>query len=194
MMLALAAAVIAAAPVQTAPAVKAPATKSAAAKAAAPRTEAPAAAITPMAERVVVLAALNKRNGTTQDFTAHPGDTLRFATLTIRVRACETTPPWEQKQTAAYLQVDDAPAQVRTATAAKVKRVFSGWMFAESPSLNPLQHPLYDVWVKSCTMRFPETGPDTLVVGRAVTSQSRAAQSAPPRSPDLAKAPSSKTL
>ncbi len=187
MMLALAAAAVAAAPVQAVPAAKPPV-----AKAAPPRSveaPAPAAAITPMAERVVTLAALNKRNGTTQDYTAHPGETLRFATLTIRVRACETTPPWEAKQTAAYLQVDDAPAQVRTATAAKVKRVFSGWMFAESPSLNPLQHPLYDVWVKSCTMRFPETGPDTLVVGRAVTSQSKAA-----KSPDTVKAPSSKTL
>ena len=151
------------------------------------------AAPTPMAERVVALAALNKRNGTTQQFSAHPGDTLRFATLTIRVRACETTPPWEARQTAAYLQVDDLPVQVRTAAAAKPKRVFSGWMFAESPSLNPLQHPLYDVWVKSCTMRFPETGPDTLVAGRsqspAPTSQSRAA-----KSPDAVRAPSSKTL
>ncbi len=184
MMLVLAAAAVAAAPVPAAPAPKpaAPATREA-------KKPEPATAITPMAERVVTLAALNKRNGTTQDFTAHPGDTLRFATLTIRVRACETTPPWEAKQTAAYLQVDDTPAQVRTATAAKVKRVFSGWMFAESPSLNPLQHPLYDVWVKSCTMRFPDTGPDTLVVGRAVTSQSKAA-----KSPDVAKAPSSKTL
>jgi len=145
-------------------------------------------AVTPMAERVVAIAALNKRNGTTEQFAAHPGDTLRFATLTIRVRACETTPPWEARQTAAYLQVDDAPVQVRT-TVPKTKRVFSGWMFAESPSLNPLQHPLYDVWVKSCTMRFPETGPDTLVVGRAATSQSRAA-----KSPDAPKAPSSKTL
>lgn len=169
MMLALAAAVIAAAP--------------------APAKAAPVTAITPMAERVVDLAALNKRNGTTRQFSAHPGDTLRFATLTIRVRACETTPPWEAKQTAAYLQVDDLPAQVRTAIAAKPKRIFSGWMFAESPSLNPLQHPLYDVWVKSCTMRFPETGPDTLVVGRAATSQSKAA-----KSPDAPKAVSSKTL
>ncbi len=185
MMLALAAAAVAAAPVPAAPAPRPAAPAAREAK----TPEAPAAAITPMAERVVTLAALNKRNGATQDFTAHPGDTLRFATLTIRVRACETTPPWEAKQTAAYLQVDDTPAQVRTATAAKVKRVFSGWMFAESPSLNPLQHPLYDVWVKSCTMRFPDTGPDTLVVGRAVTSQSKAA-----KSPDVAKAPSSKTL
>ncbi len=149
----------------------------------------PATAVTPMADRVVEVAALNKRNGTTQQFSAHPGDTLKFATLTIRVRACETTPPWEARQTAAYLRVDDAPAQVRTPTAPKPKRVFSGWMFAESPSLNPLQHPLYDVWVKSCTMRFPETGPDTLVVGRAATSQSKAA-----KSPEAPKAPSSKSL
>lgn len=145
--------------------------------------------VTPMAERVVRLAALNKRNGQTQEFTAHPGDTLRFATLTVRVRACETTPPWEARQTAAYLQIDDAPAQVRTATVHAPRRVFSGWMFAESPSLNPLEHPLYDVWVRSCTMRFPDTGPDTVVEGRSAASQSKAA-----KSPDAAKAASSNPL
>jgi len=188
MMSLLAAAAVAAAPVAPTAASSATPKTSTAAKAAGAKSAAVATAVTPMAERVVAIAALNKRNGTTEQFAAHPGDTLRFATLTIRVRACETTPPWEARQTAAYLQVDDAPVQVRT-TVPKTKRVFSGWMFAESPSLNPLQHPLYDVWVKSCTMRFPETGPDTLVVGRAATSQSRAA-----KSPDAPKAPSSKTL
>ena len=146
------------------------------------------ATITPMAERVVRLAALNKRNGATQEFTAHPGDSFRFATLTVRVRACETTPPWEARQTAAYLQIDDTPVQVRT-RAQVVRRVFSGWMFAESPSLNPLEHPLYDVWVRSCTMRFPDTGPDTVVEGRSAASQSKAA-----KSPDAAKAAASKPL
>ena len=146
-------------------------------------------AVTPMAERVVRLAALNKRNGATQEFTAHPGDSFRFATLTVRVRACETTPPWEARQTAAYLQIDDAPAQVRKASSHPVRRVFSGWMFAESPSLNPLEHPLYDVWVKSCTMRFPETGPDTVVEGRSAASQSKAA-----KSPDAPKAAASRPL
>ena len=141
-----------------------------------------------MAEREVRFAALNKRTGLTQEFTAHPGDTLRFATLTVHVRACETTPPWEARLTGAYFQIDDAPAQVRRAPVV-TRRVYSGWMFAESPSLNPLQHPLYDVWVRSCTMRFPDTGPDTLVVGRSASSQSKA-----PKSPDTAKAPSSKTL
>ncbi len=143
----------------------------------APAAPSAAAIVTPMAERVVRLAALNKRNGQTQEFAAHPGDTLRFATLTVRVRACETTPPWEARQTAAYLQIDDAPVQVRTATTHGPRRVFSGWMFAESPSLNPLEHPLYDVWVRSCTMRFPETGPDTVVEGRSAASQSKAAKS-----------------
>ena len=149
----------------------------------------PPVTVTPMAERVVRLAALNKRNGQTQEFTAHPGDSFRFATLTVRVRACETTPPWEARQTAAYLQIDDAPAQVRKAAARPVRRVFSGWMFAESPSLNPLEHPLYDVWVRSCTMRFPDTGPDTVVEGRSAASQSKAA-----KSPDAAKAAASKPL
>lgn len=152
-----------------------------AAKPAPAKTGTPAApavaTITPMAERVVRLAALNKRNGATQEFTAHPGDSFRFATLTVRVRACETTPPWEARQTAAYLQIDDAPTQVRKTGPNPVRRVFSGWMFAESPSLNPLEHPLYDVWVRSCTMRFPETGPDTVVAGRSATSQSKAAKS-----------------
>ena len=150
---------------------------------------APVTIVTPMADRVVRLAALNKRNGQTQEFAARPGETLRFATLTVRVRACETTPPWEARQTAAYLQIDDLPVQVRTAQAAKPHRVFSGWMFAESPSLNPLEHPLYDVWVRSCTMRFPETGPDTVVEGRPAASQSKAA-----KSPDVAKAAASKPL
>jgi hypothetical protein len=150
---------------------------------------APITVVTPMAERVVRLAALNKRNGQTQEFTAHPGDTLHFATLTVRVRACETTPPWEARQTAAYLQIDDAPVQVRKTGANPVRRVFSGWMFAESPSLNPLEHPLYDVWVRSCTMRFPETGPDTVVEGRSAASQSKAA-----KSPDAARAAASKPL
>ena len=131
-----------------------------------------------MAERVVRFAALNKRTGETREFSAHPGDTLRFATLTVRVRACETTPPWEARQTAAYLQIDDTPAQVRVATIHPVRRVFSGWMFAESPSLNPLEHPIYDVWVRSCAMRFPETGPDTVVEGRSAASQSKALKSA----------------
>lgn len=145
-------------------------------------------AATPLAERVVRFAALNKRNGETQEFELKPGGEARFATLTIRVRSCETTPLWEQKLTGAYLQIDDSPVSVRAGTAPKPRRVYSGWMFAESPSLNPLQHPLYDVWVRSCTMSFPETGPDTLVAGRAKAAAAKASNAA--KSPAADSAPS----
>ena len=133
---------------------------------------APVATPTPYTERVVSFAALNKRTGATQQFAVKPGATVTFAGLTIRVRTCETTPEWEQKQTAAFLQIDDMQGKPP-----KSKRIYSGWMFAESPSLNPLEHPLYDVWVKSCAMSFPATGPDTIVASRGDPKASRAKKS-----------------
>ena len=123
----------------------------------------PARAVTPVAERVAVLGALNKRNGQLQQFEMKPGGSAVFGALTIRLRTCETTPPWEARQTAAFVQIDEAVVQPRTAQGSAppaAKRIFSGWMFAESPSLNPLTDALYDVWVKSCTMRFPDSAPE----------------------------------
>ncbi len=118
------------------------------------------AAETPMAERVVTFAALNKRNGRSETFTAKPGEAVTFDALTIRVRACETTPPTEQRLTGAFLQIDE---RLRIGNP---RRLYSGWMYAESASLHPLEHPLYDVWVRSCAMTFPATGPDTVGAGR----------------------------
>ncbi len=133
----------------------------------------PAGKVTPMAERVVQLAALNKRNGQIERFTAKPGQQVVFDTLTIRVRACETTPPWEQALTGAFLQIDEAQR------AGGARRLYSGWMYAESPSLHPLQHALYDVWVKSCTMSFPGTGPDTVVAGKPLAAKPSTAKKSP---------------
>jgi hypothetical protein len=121
-------------------------------------------AVTPNAERTVTIGALNKRTGENRTFVGHPGQVFDFGTLHVTVRTCEVAPPWEQKLTGAFLLIDDR-LQLGSA-----KRVFSGWMFAESPSLHPLEHPRYDIWVKSCTMRFPETGPNTVVVGRPSAS------------------------
>jgi hypothetical protein len=110
--------------------------------------------------RTAEVLALDKRTGVTQRFSVAAGATVTFGTLLIRLRTCETTPAWEPKQTAAFLQINDVPR------GSVARRIYSGWMFAESPSLNPLQNARYDVWVKSCTMSFPETGPDTVVSGR----------------------------
>ncbi len=111
---------------------------------------------TPMNERVAVLGLLNKRNNVSEEIKLKPGEAREIGPVIIRVSACERTAPWElPQQTGAFVQVE-----IRERGAAQHARVFSGWMFLESPSLNVVEHPVYDVWVKDCTMRFPgEEGP-----------------------------------
>lgn len=117
---------------------------------------------TPMAQRVAVLGLLNKRNGLTRDLTMRPGQALRVGSAVIRLRACERTAPWENPpSTGAFVQLD-----VRGAADGKWRRVFSGWLFKERPDYNVVQHPIYDVWVKSCTMEWPEIGASTARVGK----------------------------
>ena len=109
--------------------------------------------VTPMAERVAVLGILNKRNGIVQNVTLRPGQSVRWKDVIVRLRACETTAPWEpEKLTGAFVQVDVHQPDKSWS------RVFSGWMYKESPSLNVVEHPVYDVWPKSCEMTYP-TGP-----------------------------------
>lgn len=106
---------------------------------------------TPMNQRVAVLGFLNKRNGIARDLTLRPGQAVRIKDAIVRLRACETTPPWEfDKLTGAFVQMDVQQPE------GGWRRVFSGWLYKESPSLNVVEHPVYDVWPKSCTMSFPD--------------------------------------
>lgn len=115
---------------------------------------------TPMAQRVAVVGLLNKRNGVARDVTLKPGQATRLGDVVIKLRACEQTAPWEQEQlTGAFVQV-----YVKAADR-KWRSAFSGWLYKERPGLNVVQHPVYDVWTKSCTMAFPDKGPDTVSVG-----------------------------
>jgi hypothetical protein len=143
---------------------------------------------TPMAERVAVVGLLNKRNGLWRDLTMKPGQAVRVGDAIVRLRACETTAPWETQQlTGAFVQVD-----VRGADQ-KWRRAFSGWLYKESPSLNVVEHPIYDVWPKSCTMTHPDIGPATVRAGStgsgsgaASASRSSAPKSAPTPNPSPA--------
>lgn len=113
---------------------------------------------TPMAERVAIVGLLNKRNGLTRDLTMRPGQALRVGAAIVRLRACEQSAPWENPpETGAFVQLD-----VQETRDKKWHRIFSGWLFKNRPDRNVVQHPIYDVWVKSCTMVWPETGPDTV--------------------------------
>ena len=146
--------------------------------------------VTPMGERVAIVALLNKRNGLTRDLEMSPGQQVRVGNALVLLRACETTAPWEdQAWTGAFVQLD-----VAARGTGRMERVFSGWLYRESPSLNLVEHPVYDVWVKSCTMSFPG-GPDGEVSAPPTSESSRpnagasAPEAAPAASPDPAPEP-----
>ena len=99
----------------------------------------------------LMLRGLDKITGKPTAIVAPIGKPVQFATLTITARYCYSTPASETPETSAFLQIDDhRPDQGE-------KRIFSGWMYASSPSLNGMQHPLYDVWVINCSNGAPNT-------------------------------------
>ncbi len=100
-------------------------------------------------KRMAILRGLDKITGQSVNIDAPMGLPVRYATLTITARYCYSTPPSETPETTAFLQiVDHRPDR-------PVNHVFSGWMWASTPSLNAMQHPLYDVWVISCSTNQP---------------------------------------
>lgn len=139
------------------------------------------AGATPMKDRVAVLGLLNKRNSVAREVQLKPGQATRIGDVVIRLRACEKTAPYETDQyTGAFAQVD-----VR-GTDGKWSRVFSGWLYKERPALNVVQHPIYDVWVKSCAMTFPDTGGEVVEAGAAGDAPKR---SSAPKSPSTSATP-----
>ena len=111
--------------------------------------------VTALADRVATLGLLNKRNNLTQDLKLKPGEAVRVDNVIVKLAACERTAPWEDPpETGAFVQVFvEERATVRERLA--WHKVFSGWLFRNAPSLNVVEHPVYDVWVKDCAMRFP---------------------------------------
>jgi hypothetical protein len=95
------------------------------------------------------LRGLDKMTGRAADIVAPIGKPVKFATLTITVRTCYSTPPTEPPETTAYLEITGKRPDE------KPKEVFHGWMFASSPSINGMEHPLYDVWVIHCRTDEP---------------------------------------
>ncbi len=107
---------------------------------------------TPLEERVATLGILNKRNNLSEDIKLSPGQSRRVGDVIVRLQSCERTAPWEMpKETGAFVQV----LAKQRGTENSFRKIFSGWLFKNSPSLNVVEHPIYDVWVKDCAMEFP---------------------------------------
>jgi hypothetical protein len=110
---------------------------------------------TPVKDRVATLGFLNKRNNITQQVVLRSGESRRIGNAIIKLATCERTAPWEDpSETGAFVQLF---VEERATTQEKLAwhKVFSGWLFRNAPSLNVVEHPVYDIWVKDCAMKFP---------------------------------------
>jgi hypothetical protein len=87
---------------------------------------------------------LDKITGRIISFEVAINETVQFGTLQITPRVCYSRPPTEAPQTDAFTQVDEIDEKHQ------FKRIFSGWMFADSPGLHGVEHPIYDVWLTDC--------------------------------------------
>ncbi|WP_210414187.1 DUF2155 domain-containing protein [Luteithermobacter gelatinilyticus] len=100
---------------------------------------------------VAVLGALDKITTRLSSIEARQNEVVRFGTLEIVMRYCRSTPPEETPESVAFLEITDVGND------AQRKKVFSGWMFASSPAVSPLEHPVYDIWLTSCKMVSGDT-------------------------------------
>ena len=107
----------------------------------------------PPAQKVInkkaSFAGLDKITGRIINFDEEIGETVQFGALRVKTDACYTRPATEAANTDAFVEVDEITLQ------GEVKRIFSGWMFAASPGLHAVEHPIYDIWLTDC--KEPET-------------------------------------
>ena len=105
---------------------------------------------------IAILQALDKVTAETVRFEAAVGRPVRYKTLVFTVKACEQAAEDEpQEDSIAYMTVDSQPRAAPGKPTPPPRQVFKGWMYASSPALNPLQHPVYDAWLITCRAAAP---------------------------------------
>jgi hypothetical protein len=110
----------------------------------------------PIRHPTAIFAGLDKTTGRIINFDVAIDETVQFGTLQVTAKVCNTRPQTETPQTTSFVEIDEQapkPDQKRDSkadTKPEIKRVFSGWMFAASPGLHGVEHPVYDVWLVDC--------------------------------------------
>ncbi len=97
-----------------------------------------------IANPTAVFAGLDKITGRITSFDVAINETVQFGALQVTPRVCYSRPPTETPQTDSFVEVDEVTLQ------GAIKRIFTGWMFAASPGLHAVEHPIYDVWLTDC--------------------------------------------
>lgn len=104
----------------------------------------PAAAQERVSNPVAVFSGLDKITGRITSFDVYIDETVQFGALQVTPKVCYSSAEGQVAKTDAFVQVDEITLQ------RDIRQIFSGWMFADSPGLNAVEHPVYDVWLKSC--------------------------------------------
>ncbi len=103
-----------------------------------------AALAEPEPNPIAIFAGLDKITGTITTFEINIGETKRFGSLNVTPRICNTRPITEEPKTTSFIEVDENQFD------GTLKRIFTGWMLAQSPGLNAVEHPVYDIWLTGC--------------------------------------------
>ncbi|KRB13810.1 glycosyl hydrolase family 5 [Mesorhizobium sp. Root695] len=153
--------------------------------AASPEPAAPAPAPPAGAERVTnpiaEFAGIDKITGRIITFDVYIDETVQFGALQVTPRVCYSRPQTEEPKTDSFVEVDEITLD------RKIRRIFTGWMFAESPGLNAVEHAVYDVWLKACKQKSDVPAPDGAKADgtKAEAPKPAAAKPKPTTAPDL---------
>ncbi len=126
---------------------------------------------------LAVFAGLDKITGRITTFEIPVNEVRRFGALNVYPRICNSRPPTEEPKTTSFVQVDENLLSGGT------KRIFSGWMLAESPGLNAVEHPVYDVWLIGCrdpNRKNADDEPSDVAPAQGEPSKQDEQQTAPP--------------
>ena len=97
-----------------------------------------------ISNKVAVFSGIDKITGRTTTFDVYIDETVQFGALQVTPKVCYSRDDTEAQRVDAFVEVDEITLD------RKIRRIFTGWMFADSPALNAIEHPIFDVWLKDC--------------------------------------------
>jgi hypothetical protein len=109
-----------------------------------------------IANPIAAFSGLDKITGRITNFDVYINETVQFGALQITPRVCYTRPPTETQRTSVFIEVDQVSLKGGS------ERIFTGWMFADSPALNAIDHPVYDIWLVDCKQKSDTPPPPSL--------------------------------
>jgi hypothetical protein len=117
-------------------------------------TPAPAPTVHRIKNPVAEFTGIDKITGRIITFDVYIDETVQFGALQVTPRVCYSRPEAEETKTDSFVEVDEITLD------RKIRRIFTGWMFAESPGLNAVEHAVYDVWLKACKQKSDVPAPE----------------------------------